>query len=93
VLSDDCLAVILTNDIIEPSESVKQKEKCEDSNDFGNEGDNGGEEEEEQEEEEEEEVKKESNGRSKKGRWVSCTPFFFFPRVNFYSCLPLFWVS
>ncbi|XP_011001192.1 PREDICTED: protein TRI1-like isoform X2 [Populus euphratica] len=52
-------------------ESVKQKEKCEDSNDFGNEGDNGGEEEEEQEEEEEaeeEEVKKESNGRSKKGR-------------------------
>ncbi|KAJ6927118.1 upstream activation factor subunit spp27-like isoform X1 [Populus alba x Populus x berolinensis] len=49
-------------------ESVKQKEKREDSNDFGNEGDNGGEEEEEQEEEEEEEVKKESNGRSKKGR-------------------------
>ncbi|KAH8510815.1 hypothetical protein H0E87_008372 [Populus deltoides] len=60
---DDCLAVILTNDIIKPSESVKQKEKCEDSNDFGNEGDNGGEEEEEQEEEEEveeEEVKKET---------------------------------
>ncbi|XP_073264962.1 uncharacterized protein [Populus alba] len=44
-------------------ERVKQKEKREDSNDFGNEGDNGGE-----EEEEEEEVKKESNGRRKKGR-------------------------
>ena len=81
MLSDDCLAVILINDIIEPSESVKQKEKREDSNDFGNEGDNGGEEEEEQEEEEEveeEEVKKESNGRSKKARWVYCTRFSFF---------------
>uniref|UniRef100_A0A6N2LC37 DM2 domain-containing protein n=1 Tax=Salix viminalis TaxID=40686 RepID=A0A6N2LC37_SALVM len=52
-------------------ENVKQKGKCEDSHDSGNEGDNKGEEEEEQEEEEEaeeEEVKKESKERSKKGR-------------------------
>ena len=84
MLSNDGLAVILTNDIIELSENVKRKGKCEDSNDSGNEGDNKG------EEAEEEEVKKESNGRAKKGRWVSRTPFFFFPFVNFYSCLPLF---
>ncbi|CAK7329808.1 unnamed protein product [Dovyalis caffra] len=52
-------------------ETVKRKEKCEDSNNSGSEGDNGGEEEEEQEEDEEVEeveVKKESNERSKKGR-------------------------
>lgn len=82
MLSNDCLAVILTNDIIELLENVKQKGKCEDSHDSGNEGDNKGEEEEEQEEEEEaeeEEVKKESKERSKKGRWVSRTHFFVFP--------------
>ncbi|KAF9684272.1 hypothetical protein SADUNF_Sadunf04G0100800 [Salix dunnii] len=53
-------------------ESVKQKEKCENSHDRGNEGDNRGEEEEQEEEEEaeEEELKKESNGRAKKGRFT-----------------------
>ena len=79
------LAGILTNDIIELSESVKQKEKSKDINDSGSEGDNGGE-----QEDDEEEVKKESNERSKKGRWVSCILFYSFIFFSMSDLLFLF---